>query len=62
MQRPVCGDHHCPHEDQTLHALFLQFLEIHGGGNRAQAVDELGFDQFAELSGVVGAAAERLRS
>lgn len=23
----ICGDHHCPHEDRTLHALFLEFLE-----------------------------------
>jgi len=23
----ICGDHHCPYEDKTLHALFLQFLE-----------------------------------
>lgn len=22
----VCGDHHCPHNDKTLHELFLQFL------------------------------------
>lgn len=23
----ICGDHHCPHEDRTLHSLFLQWLE-----------------------------------
>lgn len=22
----ICGDHHCPHEDRTLHRLFLEFL------------------------------------
>ncbi len=42
-------------------ALLLQLLEVHGGGHRAQAVDELGFDQFAQLGGVVGTVAQRLR-
>ena len=42
-------------------ALLLQLLEVHGGGDRAQAVDEFGLDQFAQFGGVVGAAAERLR-
>lgn len=23
----ICGDHHCPHHDPTLHKLFLRFLE-----------------------------------
>ena len=52
--------------DRVLHrfdegrALLLQFLHIHGGGDRAQAVDELGLDQFAQFAGLVGAAAERL--
>ncbi len=38
-----------------------RFLEVHGGGDRAQAVDEFGLDQLAQLAGVVGAAAQRLR-
>jgi len=53
--------------DRVLHrldeggALLLQFLEVHGGGDRAQAVDEFRLDQLAQLGGVVGAVAERLR-
>ena len=53
--------------DRVLHrldegrALLLQLFEVHGGGDRAQAVDEFGLDQFAQFAGVVGAAAERLR-
>ena len=42
-------------------ALLLQLLEVHGRGDRTEAVDELRFDQFAELGGVVGAVAQRLR-
>ncbi len=53
--------------DRVLHrldegrALLLQFLQIHGGGDRAQAVDEFRLDQFAQFLGIVGAAAQRLR-
>jgi len=41
--------------DRILHrldegrALLLQLLEIHGGGDRAQAVDEFRLDQFAQF-------------
>ena len=53
--------------DRVLHrfdegrALLLQLLEVHGGGDRTQAVDEFRLDQFAQFGGVVGAVAERLR-
>ena len=53
--------------DRVLHrldegrALFLEFLEVHGGGDRTKPVDEFRLDQFAQFGGVVGAIAERLR-
>jgi hypothetical protein len=57
----VVGTNGVLHRFDEGRALLLQFLEIHGGGDRTQAVDEFGLDQFAQLSGVVGAVAERLR-
>ncbi len=53
--------------DRVLHrldeggALLLQLFEVHGGGDRTQAVDEFRLDQLAQFGGIVGAAAQRLR-
>ena len=53
--------------DRVLHrldegrTLLLQLFEVHGGGDRTQAVDEFRLDQLAQFAGIVGAAAQRLR-
>ncbi len=48
---------HCLHE---VTALVLQFLHRHGGGSRAQCIDEFVFDQFLQRVRIFGALAERL--
>jgi hypothetical protein len=54
------GRHCLLHRLHELGALFLQIGQRHGRRDRAQRVDELGFDQLTQLLGVVGAIAEGL--
>ncbi len=54
------GFHRRLHVLDEIAALLLQLEDLHGGGDRAQAVDELGLDLLAQLLGIVGQIAQRL--